>query len=145
MSQYQDLLKKLFEVNLFGGMKLGLENCLKLQKLLKIPDQSIAFIHVAGTNGKGSVTLKMATALQAAGYKVGLYTSPHISSFRERIKINRKLIAEDDVVFNLKKIIENKIEMTFFETTTILAFLYFAKEKVDFAVIETGIGGRKDA
>lgn len=146
---YESLLKKLFEVNLFGGMKLGLDNCLQLQSLLNFPDRSFASVHVAGTNGKGTVVSKIAYALQAQGYKTALYTSPHISSFRERIRIDGQMIPRKEVeemlsfLFQLTE--KHKIPATFFELTTFLAFLYFAKEKVDVAVLETGLGGRLDA
>lgn len=146
---YNELIKKLFNVNLFSGMKLGLKNCQLLQELLDFPDHSYKIVHIAGTNGKGSVSTKIAVGLQAAGYRVGLFTSPHISSFRERIRINGHMISEQDTVdilsqlFNL--IEKNNIPATFFEITTFLALLYFKKEKVDFAVLETGLGGRLDA
>jgi dihydrofolate synthase / folylpolyglutamate synthase len=146
---YSQLVQKLFSVNLFGGVKLGLDNCLKLNALLNYPDQSFKTIHVAGTNGKGSVTKKISMALQHAGYKVGLYTSPHISCFRERICINGVMIPERAIenllphIFQLAE--DNKIPATFFELTTMLALAYFAQEKVDFVVLETGLGGRLDA
>ena len=84
---YPDLIEKLLNINLCGGFKLGLQNVQQLQQLLHFPDRSFKTIHVAGTNGKGSVTTKIAHAFEQAGYRVGLYTSPHISSFRERIRI----------------------------------------------------------
>lgn len=146
---YQSLIQKLFQTNLFGGMKLGLENAQRLQQILGFPDRSFLSIHVAGTNGKGSVSTKIAKAFQEGGYRVGLFTSPHISSFRERIKVNGHMISEESVeslLSNLFQVVEDaKISATFFEITTFLAFLYFMQEKVDFAVIETGLGGRLDA
>jgi dihydrofolate synthase/folylpolyglutamate synthase len=146
---YTQLIRRLFSVNLHGGIKLGLDNCEKLQTLLQYPDQTFSSIHVAGTNGKGSVVTKIASALQLAGYRVGLYTSPHISCFRERIRINGEMISEIDVekilsnLFHLTS--KHSIPATFFEFTTFLAFIYFSQEKVDFAVLETGLGGRLDA
>lgn len=146
---YADLIQKLFKVNLFGGVKLGLQNARQLQKVLNFPDQSYKTIHVAGTNGKGSVSIKIARALQCAGYKVGLYTSPHISNFRERIQINGFMITEEAVesllsyLFRLTESIH--LKPTFFELTTFLALMHFAREKVDVAVLETGLGGRLDA
>jgi dihydrofolate synthase / folylpolyglutamate synthase len=146
---YQALIHRLFKVNLFGGMKLGLSNSLRLQELLGFPDRSFQSVHVAGTNGKGSVVTKIAQGLQSAGYRVGLYTSPHISCFRERIRINGLLIPEKEVekiltaLFTL--IDQQEIAATFFELTTALALVYFAQEKVDIAVLETGLGGRLDA
>jgi dihydrofolate synthase/folylpolyglutamate synthase len=142
-------MQRLFQVNLFGGTKLGLKNCEQLQSLLNFPDRTYATIHVSGTNGKGSVTTKIAFALQAAGYKVGLYTSPHIACFRERIRINGNMIPEhavEELLTKLFTLIEKEaIPATFFEITTFLAFLYFAQEKIDVAVLETGLGGRMDA
>lgn len=106
-------------------------------------------IHVAGTNGKGSVCHKIANTLTHSGYKTGLFTSPHISTFRERVKIDHRLIPEAEAFTLIEKILnafsEIQKEFTFFEVMTLLALLYFKKEKVDFAVIETGLGGRLDA
>ena len=113
------------------------------------PAGQITTIHVTGTNGKGSVVHKIAKALQASGYKTGMYVSPHISSFRERITINGEMISEDDVVKYLDRI--NKIEpslptsLTFFESVTGMAFDYFKEKQVDVAVVEVGLGGRLDS
>lgn len=149
MLPYSDLIVKLYNANKFGGMKLGLQNSLKLQELLDFPDRTFKTIHVAGTNGKGSVSKKIAHALQSAGYRAGLYTSPHISCFRERIRINGKMIPEDKVRSLLSFIFEliesENIPATFFEITTFLALHYFSQEKVEVAVLETGLGGRLDA
>ena len=146
---YQMLLEKLFQVNLHGGIKLNLNNMQCLQTFFQYPDRNFPSIHVAGTNGKGSVCLKMAKAFEHAGYRVGLYTSPHLSCFRERIQINGQMISEDATCHFLSSIFEalhsQDIPATFFEITTCLAFLYFAQEKVDMAVFETGLGGRLDA
>lgn len=148
-ASYNQLMKKLFSVNLFGGMKLGLANCLRLDAALGSNSKAFRSIHVAGTNGKGSVTKKISVALEKAGYKVGTYTSPHISCFRERIQINGQMISEESIVALLPGIFaaveREKIPATFFEITTLLAFAYFAKKKVDIAVLETGLGGRLDA
>lgn len=146
---YSTLVQRLLQVNVWGGMKLGLENVLRLQQLLHFPDRSFQSIHIAGTNGKGSVSIKMAVALQQAGYRVGLYTSPHLSCFRERIRINGEMISEEAVSTHLSRLFDlvekEQIPATFFELTTCLAFLHFAQEQVDIAVIETGLGGRLDA
>ncbi|MBA3958390.1 MAG: bifunctional folylpolyglutamate synthase/dihydrofolate synthase [Parachlamydiaceae bacterium] len=146
---YNELIQKLYHVNLFGGMKLGLQNCLHLSKAIGNPETSFEIIHVAGSNGKGSVTKKIASSLQAARYRVGLYTSPHISCFRERIRINDTMISEASVTALLPKLFDaaekQKICPTFFEFTTLLALSYFAKENIDIAVLEVGIGGRLDA
>jgi len=148
MMNYTHFIAKLYQINLYG-MKLGLQNCLSLNKALGYPAQAFPSIHVAGTNGKGSVVTKIAKALELSGLKVGLYTSPHIACFRERIRINGQMITEEalcehlDTVFAAQE--ANQIPATFFEITTFLAFLYFAKEKVDWVVLETGLGGRLDA
>lgn len=146
---YNAHLERLFSINKKGGMKLGLENSWALSVALFEPHNKFRSIHVAGSNGKGSVTTKIAAALQSCGYRTGLYTSPHISSFRERIKINGIMILEEDVIKWLTKIYkvmdDLNIPATFFEVTTLLCFAYFAEQNVDFAVVETGIGGRLDA
>lgn len=148
-SEYDKLLKKLFSINLHGGMKLGLNNIEQLNAAMGHPMKAFKSIHVAGTNGKGSVVTKMAKALEEEGYRVGLFTSPHISTFRERIRINGQLIDEESTSKHLQAIFElidrQKIAATFFEITTALAFAYFAEQKVDFAVLEAGLGGRLDA
>jgi dihydrofolate synthase/folylpolyglutamate synthase len=147
--KYPELIHRLFSINLFSGMKFGLNNALCLDESLGFPSKGFYSAHVAGTNGKGSVTKKMASSLQEAGFRVGCYISPHISCFRERISINGVMISEDSVERLLSKIFllidERKIPATFFEITTLLAFTYFSEEKVDWAVIETGLGGRLDA
>lgn len=149
MDKYPELIKKLYEVNLHGGSKLGLNNSYSLNKLLNHPEKHFKSIHIAGSNGKGSVSTKIAKALELQGYKVGLYTSPHISSFRERIRINRVMITEKEVELLLPQVFDaanqGNLTPTFFEITTSLAFYYFALQKVDIAVIETGLGGRLDA
>lgn len=146
---YQEMLKKLYSINVFNGMLLGLKNCHELNTALVFPDKNFSSIHVAGTNGKGSVTHKIAMGLQAQGYRVGQYTSPHISSFRERIRINQELISEQNVLNILNEIFRTievlNLNPTLFEITTFLALCYFDQEKVDFAVLETGLGGRLDA
>ena len=146
---YKDLLNELYLINQNMGMKFGLDNIQRLADAFGNPEQSYPAICVAGTNGKGSVTTKIASTLTLGGYKVGLYTSPHISSFRERIRINGKEISEEEVEKLLQRILqvsrEKKIEATFFEYVTMLAFLFFAQEKVDVCVLETGLGGRLDA
>ena len=111
------------------------------------PQKGFKSIHLAGTNGKGSVSHIMASAYQAGGYKVGVFTSPHIFDFRERIKINGELISEEEVIDFIinNKEVATAIEATFFEITTALAFQFFAKKNVDLAIIETGLGGRLDS
>lgn len=149
MNSYKNLIDKLFKVNLHSGMKLGLQNMLRLNELLDFPTNQFKTIHVAGSNGKGSVSTKVAKGLEEFGLKIGLYTSPHISTFCERIKINGEMIPEIEVENILTKLFEiakeHQIPCTFFELTTMLALIFFAKSKVDIAVFETGLGGRLDA
>ena len=130
-----------------SAYKKDLTNTYLLINHLNNPHKNLKFIHVAGTNGKGSTSHMLASILQEAGYKVGLYTSPHLRDFKERIKINGIEISEDfvcDFVTRNKHFFEEN-DMSFFEMTVGLAFEYFAKEKVDIAVIEVGLGGRLDA
>jgi len=151
--KYQEVLNYLFaQLPMFqrdgkAAFKKDLSNTIKLCTLLKNPQNKIKSIHVAGTNGKGSVSHMLAAALQANGFKVGLYTSPHLKDFRERVKINGTPISKKAVVsFVLGNKLEfEKIKPSFFEWTVALAFYHFAKEKVDIAIIETGLGGRLDS
>lgn len=130
-----------------SAYKKDLTNTHLLIAHLENPQEKLKCIHVAGTNGKGSTSHMLASILQEAGYKVGLYTSPHLKDFRERIKINGKDISEEFVTdfINEHKTFFESNDMSFFEMTVGLAFDYFAKEKVDIAVIEVGMGGRLDA
>ncbi len=140
--------KKSFPYN-----ELRLKRVRDILKLLDNPHKSIKSIHIAGTKGKGSTAVFIANILKSAGFKVGLYTSPHLHNFRERITINGKLINKRDLIFLTKRIksaIDEYVRKTndsptFFEVYTILAFRYFEYKKVDFMVIETGLGGRLDA
>jgi dihydrofolate synthase / folylpolyglutamate synthase len=120
-----------------------------LDAALDFPSRKFPSIHIAGSNGKGSVSTKVAAGLQFAGWKVGLYTSPHIASFTERVRINGQAINPEEVVGYLEAIFtavdHDNIAATFFEITTLLAFCHFAEQKVDYAVIETGIGGTYDS
>lgn len=130
-----------------AAYKADLNNTLELDKLLKYPHKNYKTIHIAGTNGKGSVSHFIASILQQSGKKVGLYTSPHLKDFRERIRINGKMIPKDyvcDFVKNYKPHFE-EIKPSFFEMTFAMATNYFSDEKVDIAVIETGMGGRLDS
>ena len=129
------------------AFKKDLTNSLALSKHLNFPEQKFKSIHVAGTNGKGSTSHMLASILQEAGYKVGLYTSPHLKDFRERIKINGEEISENDVVDFIE---ENKSffeehRLSFFEMTVGLAFSCFEKYKIDIAIVEVGLGGRLDS
>lgn len=129
------------------ALKKDLHNTIVLCDALDNPERKFKSIHVAGTNGKGSTSHMLAAILQKAGYKTGLYTSPHLKDFRERIRINGKMISKASVtnfVKTQKKIIQ-EIEPSFFEVTVAMAFDFFSKEKVDVAVIEVGLGGRLDS
>ena len=141
-----DLLAKLFSFQRFG-IKPGLERTEKLLKFLGNPQKFFPAVHVAGTNGKGSVCSILTSVLMEAGYKVGLYTSPHIVSFNERIRINGIEISHEELVDYTKILLPEAEEIgcTFFEINTALAFMHFASHRVDVAVIETGMGGRFDS
>ena len=131
----------------FFKIKLGLDSMGRFLDLLDQPQLQTPYLHVAGTNGKGSVSVILLTLLANAGYKVGLYTSPHLSSVRERFRINNNYISEDDFAESateIKNILDGR-QITYFEFTTSLAMLWFAKEEVDLAILETGLGGRLDA
>ena len=130
-----------------SAYKADLDNTLKMVAYLKDPQHSFKSIHVAGTNGKGSTSHMLASIFQEAGYKVGLYTSPHLKDFRERIKINGKMIPEDDVVDFVAKHKDffQKHKLSFFEMTVGMALDFFRNEKVDIAIVEVGMGGRLDS
>jgi dihydrofolate synthase/folylpolyglutamate synthase len=130
-----------------AAIKPNLDNTIAICKLLDNPEKKIKTIHIAGTNGKGSTSHMLASIFQEAGYKTGLYTSPHLYDFRERIKVNGKMCSKEFVVEftnRIKPFIE-QVEPSFFEITVGMAFEYFEKEKVDIAIIETGLGGRLDS
>ncbi len=129
-----------------SAYKEGLDNTYLLDEHFGHPHRKFKSIHIAGTNGKGSCSHTLAAILQNDGYKVGLYTSPHIMDFRERIKINGECISKEYVIefVNQEKSLFEKIHPSFFEITTALAFKYFAEQHVDYAIIEVGLGGRLD-
>ena len=152
---YTETLEYLFErLPMFqrigqAAYKNSLDVTFKLDEIFDHPHRNYKTIHVAGTNGKGSVSHLLAAVLQTAGYRTGLYTSPHLKDFRERIKINGEMISEDEVIewvndYPLKNNLWN-LEPSFFELTAAMAFDYFAKKEVDIAVIEVGLGGRLDS
>lgn len=130
-----------------AAFKKDLTNTIRLCEALGNPQEKFKTIHIAGTNGKGSTSHMLAAILQTAGYKTGLYTSPHLKDFRERIKINGHLCEEDFVVDFTERIqpLIDEIEPSFFEITVAMAFDYFARQQVDVAVIEVGLGGRLDS
>ena len=150
---YDATLEHLYRLERFG-IKLGLDNIRRLLSLLGDPHRGLKVLHVTGTNGKGSVCAYAASVLEKAGYRVGLYTSPHLVRFNERIQVNRTPITDDDVLrlwsgmqpairaMTAARAIDHP---TFFEVTTAMAFEYFHERQVDIAVIEVGMGGRMDA
>ncbi|HRU62748.1 MAG TPA: Mur ligase family protein, partial [Bacteroidia bacterium] len=127
--------------------KANLDNTHHLMELLDHPEQGFRSVHVAGTNGKGSSSHMLAAVLQAAGYKTGLYTSPHLLDFRERIRVNGGMVPEEVVTgfVQAHRAAFDRIQPSFFEWTVALAFDYFRNEQVDIAIIETGLGGRLDS
>ncbi|MBN1637546.1 MAG: bifunctional folylpolyglutamate synthase/dihydrofolate synthase [Ignavibacteriales bacterium] len=144
--EIEKALEKIFALHSFG-VKLGLENIGQLLNSLNNPQNNFKSIHIAGSNGKGSTASFIASILMEMGYKVGLYTSPHLVEFNERIRINGIKISNEYIaqfITSINNLVEEK-QITFFEATTALAFKYFSDEKVDYAVIETGLGGRLDA
>ena len=147
-SRYQEALDYLYSLT-HSGIKLGLQNTSRLLQYFENPQLSIRTIHIAGTNGKGSTAAITESILRAAGYKTGLYTSPHLLDFRERIQTNRNLIEKQDITRLTQKIKnavkELQIPVTFFEFGTVLAFLYFKEQNVDVNILEVGLGGRLDA
>ncbi len=153
MSDYKETLDYLFnQLPMFQrvgatAFKKDLTNTLKLCNHLQNPHDKFRSIHIAGTNGKGSVAHILAAILQSGGYKTGLYTSPHLKDFRERIRINGQPIAEERVIsfVNSNKGILEKIKPSFFEMSVTMAFDAFARDRVDIAIIETGMGGRFDS
>lgn len=146
-SSYKATLDEMFALQRFG-IKLGLTTIRNILKSLGNPQHQYACIHIAGTNGKGSIASGLSAILQAAGFRTGLYTSPHLIDFNERITINNQQISDKRVVeayHKVKSVHRGKREPTFFEITTAMALYEFAAQKVDWAIIETGMGGRLDA
>jgi len=155
MMNYAEVLEFLYsQLPMFhrigsAAYKDNLDNTIRLDELFGYPHRSFKTIHVAGTNGKGSVSHMLASVLQEAGYKTGLYTSPHLKDFRERIRVNGEMIPEENVVRFTEQYLEKNskenMEPSFFELTVSMAFDYFRSQKVDVAVIEVGLGGRLDS
>jgi dihydrofolate synthase/folylpolyglutamate synthase len=143
---YSEAIQFLYGLQMFGT-HFGLENSLKLAELAGNPQKKLRFIHVAGTNGKGSTCAMLESIYRAAGLRVGLFTSPHLVSFRERIQVNRQLIPESEVVRLVEELCAaNKDnETTLFEFATVMALKFFAEQKCDLVIWETGLGGRLDA
>ncbi|MCT4214586.1 bifunctional folylpolyglutamate synthase/dihydrofolate synthase [Elizabethkingia anophelis] len=152
-SEYQEALEWLFvqmpnyQTDGIKAYKPGLDNIIRLCEYFGNPQNELKMIHIGGTNGKGSTSNMLASVLQEEGYKIGLYNSPHLIHFTERIKVNGKN-ANDEFVYNFIQKLKNlpeEIKPSFFEFTTIMAFEYFRQQKVDYAIIEVGLGGRLDA
>ncbi len=144
---YNKCIKAMYSLRRFG-IKLGLSTIKSILHHLDNPQDTYKCIHVAGTNGKGSIASALSSILRTSGYKVGLYTSPHLVKFNERICINNKPVSDKNIVESYKavnKVIQSNLEATFFELTTAMALYEFNRQKVDWAVIETGMGGRLDA
>ncbi len=153
METYNEILERIFTAYPMyhkvgsAAYKEGLENIEALLNIIGNPHRKLRCVHVAGTNGKGSVSSFLSSYFQELGYKTGLFTSPHLVDFRERIRINGAMIPVEEVLAFFDEYQEKfaRLEPSFFEITTALAFHYFAKQKVDFAVIEVGLGGRLDS
>jgi dihydrofolate synthase/folylpolyglutamate synthase len=147
---YAEAIQFLYDLRLFGA-KFGLENTFKLAALAGDPQDRLRFIHVAGTNGKGSTCAMLESIYRAAGLRVGLFTSPHLVSFRERIQVNRQLIPKTEVVRLVAEIrgllsrFPTGHHPTFFEVVTVMALKFFAEQQCDLVIWETGLGGRLDA
>jgi len=146
MNPYSESIKELYGLQKFS-IKMGLENITRICEYLNNPQNSYPIIHVAGTNGKGSTSRMIQATLSSHGLKVGLYTSPHLVDFRERITIDEKQIEKNFIVNYWANIspLAYELKSTFFDTTTALAFDYFRFKNIDVAVIETGLGGRLDS
>ena len=145
-AEISPILDKLFSLQRLG-IKVGLDHTIQLLNRCGNPHNKLKTIHIAGTNGKGSTAAILQSILRTAGLKVGLYTSPHLVSFNERIRVNGSPISNDFIIDFMKKFNDdiNEIESTFFETTTVLSLCNFNFKKVDVAIIETGLGGRLDS
>ena len=144
MVNYTDTLNYIHSLGNFG-LPAGLDRIKTVLNALQNPQKSISAIHIAGTNGKGSVSAMLASVMTKAGYKTGLFISPFIIDFRERIQINGVYISEEDLCLYAERVRNTEIELTEFEYITALAFLYFKEKNIDILICETGLGGRLDA
>jgi dihydrofolate synthase/folylpolyglutamate synthase len=148
-TKYLNVLNRLYRTNLFKKTKVDLENIKLACRLFNNPQNEIKYIHVAGTNGKGSVCKKLSSVLINSGMKTGQFISPHISTFRERIQINNKMIEKEYVSEELERIYDtidkNNVDLSYFELVTLLCFNYFRDNKIDIGVLEVGLGGLLDA
>src|SRR5215471_3959814 len=147
---YSDAIQFLYDLRWFGT-KFGLKNTFRLAELAGNPQDRLRFIHVAGTNGKGSTCAMLESIYRGAGLRTGLFTSPHLISFGERIQVNRQPISEPEVVRQVHELQPSLLQFpaeehpTFFEVVTVMALRHFAAQKCDLVVWETGLGGRLDA
>lgn len=149
MDDYRDAIRYLYGLTRFG-IKLGLDNTRRLAALAGDPHRRLRFIHVAGTNGKGTTCAMLESIYRHSGLKVGLFTSPHLVSFRERIQVNRELIPEEAtvrLVKELRSLLDGEPDLapTFFEFVTVMALVWFAEQKCELVILETGLGGRFDS
>lgn len=148
-SEYKSTLESLYALEAAKGMDFKLERVALALRNLGDPQAQFRSVHIAGTNGKGSVAAMLHSMLGAGGYRVGLYTSPHLVDFRERIRVGAERISADEVVAYVREVhaaaTVHGIQLTFFELVTVLAFMHFARKRVDVAVVEVGLGGRLDA
>ena len=148
MSDYLQSLAKLSRLDR-KGIDLGLSKTKKILKIFQSPHQKFKSIHVAGTNGKGSTVAMLSSILQAAGYHVGSFYSPHVLDIRERIQVNQKWISKQDFLNLTQQIYQvmetHKIDLSYFEFLTVMAFLHYRNQNVDVGVIEVGLGGRLDS
>ena len=145
--EYDQALSYLYNLQKFG-IKFGLSKTENLLRAFNNPHRKLKCLHIGGSNGKGSVAAMLASIYSRAGYKVGLFTSPHLVDFRERFQINGRLISKAQTLGLIKEIKEKALEEeppTFFEFVTAMALIYFSREKVDLAIMEVGLGGRLDA
>ena len=145
MLSYEETLDRLYALHRTPSRERSLSHARVLDRALGHPSKAYPVIHIAGSNGKGSVATKIAKALELAGYRVGLYTSPHLFCFRERIVIQSEPISKEGVVKGMAALFSLGGDPTFFELTTAFAFEMFRAERVDVAVVEVGMGGRLDA
>lgn len=148
-NEYKSTIAKLYEVNRFSDNKINLDNISEACSALGNPHKGINYIHVTGTNGKGSVCKKLARYFELAGLNTGLFISPHITTFRERIQINSNYIDKESIVEIMKHLFDvcqkNNLKLNYFEYVTLLCFVYFKQKKIDIGVMEVGLGGNLDS
>ncbi|MFB6167118.1 MAG: folylpolyglutamate synthase/dihydrofolate synthase family protein, partial [Candidatus Nanohaloarchaea archaeon] len=141
---YDEVVDRIYDLEKFRG-DIALDPIRKAVARMGDPQEDFASVHVAGTNGKGSTATILASVLQEAGYTTGLFTSPHLVDFRERMRVDGEKITKDEVVERFSSVESTDVELSFFEAMTAMAFDHFSREDVDVAVVETGMGGEVDA